>query len=246
MRIATWNVNGVRARWDELTGWLASDGPDIVCLQEIKATALQIPEPLTGLPDYQSYWHGAPGGYSGVSLHVRRSSGLPVPRFFVPELDFETRIVCAELGALTVASIYVPNGHKDHAAKLRFLADLTELARGLADPAVLCGDLNVTREDRDVHRSQRKPGAIGQRPDERAALAALLDTGYVDLLRAGAPDDDALFTWWPPWRDQRQRNRGWRIDYLLATSELARRAVDCRVLAELGSSDHAPVVARFD
>jgi len=110
---------------------------------------------------------------------------------------------------------------------------------------VLCGDLNVTRTDQDVHPKERKPGAIGQRPDERQLLEQVLAHGLVDVQRALAPDDDTLFTWWAPWRNLRQRNIGWRIDYVLASAPLAERALECPVLRELGTSDHAPVVATF-
>ncbi len=111
---------------------------------------------------------------------------------------------------------------------------------------VLCGDINVARTDRDVHPKERKPGVIGQRPEERALLRALLGHGLVDVGRALDPDNDNLFTWWAPWRNLRQRNIGWRIDYVLASDALASAATSCKVLAEVGTSDHAPVVARFE
>ena len=82
---------------------------------------------------------------------------------------------------------------------------------------VLCGDINIAREERDVHPKERKPNAIGQRPDERAAFTRLLGHGLVDVGRALDPDNDALFTWWAPWRNLRQRNIGWRLDYVLAS-----------------------------
>ena len=89
---------------------------------------------------------------------------------------------------------------------------------------VLCGDLNVARTDRDVHPKERKPGVVGQRADERALLRRLLGQGLVDVGRALDPDNDALFTWWAPWRNLRQRNIGWRIDYILASEALATSA----------------------
>jgi exodeoxyribonuclease-3 len=110
---------------------------------------------------------------------------------------------------------------------------------------VICGDLNIARTDRDVHPKERKPGMIGQRPDERALLESILGHGLVDLGRALDPDNDGLFTWWAPWRNLRQRNIGWRLDYVLASEPLAARAVSCPVLADYGTSDHAPVVAEF-
>jgi exodeoxyribonuclease-3 len=107
---------------------------------------------------------------------------------------------------------------------------------------VVCGDVNVTRADVDVHPKERKPGMIGQRPEERELFGALLGDHSVDVGRALDPDNDRLFTWWAPWRNLRQRNIGWRIDYVLASRAVASRATACRVLADVGTSDHAPVV----
>ncbi|MFW6050285.1 MAG: exodeoxyribonuclease III [Myxococcota bacterium] len=249
MRVATWNVNGVRKRWEELCAWVAQERPDVLCLQEIKAAPEQVPEPLLGLPEHASYWHGARGGYSGVSLHVRREAFGSEPAFGHPSFDRECRIVEAALGDLVVASVYVPNGRRDFEAKLRFLEALREHAArlvGAGREVLICGDLNVTREPRDVHEKERNAAAVGQRADERARLEALLDEGLVDVGRALAPTDDGLFTWWAPWRSHRGRNIGWRLDYVLATAGLAARARHGRVLRETGTSDHGPVVIDFE
>ena len=109
----------------------------------------------------------------------------------------------------------------------------------------MCGDLNVTRADIDVHPKERKPKAIGQLPEERALFERILSRGLVDVVRALHPDDDQLFTWWAPWRNLRQRNIGWRIDYVLASAALAARAASAVSQREVGTSDHAPVVVRF-
>ena len=97
MKIATWNVNGIRARFDDVSAWADRERPDVFCLQEIKATPSQVPEPLTGLPDYWSFWHGGPGGYSGVSVHVRRDHHPTRPAFVVPDFDMEYRVAAVEL-----------------------------------------------------------------------------------------------------------------------------------------------------
>ncbi len=248
MRIATWNVNGIRARHAQLLEWIVRDRPDVVCLQEIKARPDQVPEPLTGLAGYRCYWHGA-GAYSGVGVLVRNEAFPGPPAFTHPPFDHETRIVQAALGDLVIASVYVPNGGKDYQAKLEFLRAMERYAAeavASGQALLVCGDLNVTRSDRDVHPKERKPNAIGQRPDERALLECVLSHGLVDVGRALDPDNDALFTWWPPWRNMRQRNIGWRLDYVLASEALARRATACAVLSAVGTSDHAPVVATFE
>jgi len=243
MKIATWNVNGIRARAAQLCEWLARDRPDVVCLQEIKASPDQVPDACK-LNDYDAFWHGA-GGYSGVSLHVRRGAFAAAPSFSHPAFDMETRIVAADIGNLTIASVYVPNGGKDYAAKIEFLRSLAQWSRSVHERGrelIVCGDLNVARTDIDVHPRERKPGIIGQRPEERELFETLFDDHSLDVARTLHPDDERMFTWWAPWRNMRQRNIGWRIDYVVATKSIAARVTDCTVLADVGTSDHAPVM----
>jgi exodeoxyribonuclease-3 len=247
VKIGTWNVNGIRAREAQVLEWIERERPDVVCLQEIKAPPSRVPASLCELEGYWCLWHGA-SAYSGVGLHVRRDAAPERPGFVHPPFDVETRIAVAEVQGITVASVYVPNGGKDYGAKLRFLeamgAWIDALAAG-GRPVVVAGDLNVARTDTDVHPKERKPGAIGQRPDERALLERLIGSGLVDLGRAMDPGNEGLFTYWAPWRNLRQRNIGWRIDYVLASAPLASRATRCSVLADFGTSDHAPVVAEL-
>jgi len=181
-------------------------------------------------------------------LHLRKELCAERPAFGHPGFDHETRIVTAEIGDLTIASVYVPNGGKDYPAKLRFLEALSGWAGAMREAGrrlVVAGDLNVALTDRDVHPKERKLGAVGQREDERALLQRLIGQGLVDVGRALDPDNDALFTWWAPWRNLRQRNIGWRIDYILASEALAKTATESVVRAEVGTSDHAPVLATF-
>ncbi|HZF08272.1 MAG TPA: exodeoxyribonuclease III [Thermoanaerobaculia bacterium] len=246
---ATWNVNGIRARGEQFLAWIERDRPDVVCLQELKASPDKIAEPICNLAGYWCYWHGA-GGYSGVSLHLRRDTFPEEPRFHHPAFDHETRIVAADTGDLTLISVYVPNGGKDFGAKMDFLAALEAWAgeqKAQGRRLILGGDLNVTRTDQDVHPKERKKNAIGQLPEERERFASLLGQGgLVDVGRTLDPDNDDLFTWWAPWRSMRQRNIGWRIDYVLASEAVATHAAACRVLADVGTSDHAPVLAAFE
>ena len=247
MKIATWNVNGIRARQAQVEHWLERDSPDIVCLQEIKASTDQLPTGLCEMQGYWCYWHGGKG-YSGVAIHVSQSLAPERPRFSHPSFDFEHRIVTVELGDVTVASIYVPNGGKDFPAKMQFLEQLDAFAAAeqqQGSTIVLCGDLNVARTERDVHPKERKPRAIGQLPEERVLIERIISRGLVDLGRVFDPDNDNLFTWWPPWRDMRGRNIGWRLDYVLASTALASRAISCPVQKDVGTSDHAPVLATF-
>jgi exodeoxyribonuclease-3 len=197
---------------------------------------------------YWCYWHGGKG-YSGVALHVSKSFSPERPAFAHPPFDYETRIATVEIGDLTVASVYVPNGGKDFPAKMQFLEAMDQYAAGFQGTdrrLVMMGDMNVARTERDVHPRERKPRAIGQLPEERAVIERILSRGLVDVGRALDPDNDNLFTWWAPWRNMRQRNIGWRLDHVFASETLAARATACPVQKDVGTSDHAPVMATFE
>src|SRR3954464_7783374 len=186
MKVATWNVNGIRARQSQVQEWVEREQPDIVCLQEIKAVSDQVPAALCEMEGYWCYWHGSKG-YSGVGLHVKKSFSPDRPPFGHPAFDYESRIVTADIQGVTFASIYAPNGGKDFPAKMRFLEALEQFAAARAASgrrAVFCGDLNVARAEIDVHPKERKPRAIGQLPEERALLERILANGLVDTGRA--------------------------------------------------------------
>lgn len=250
LSVATWNVNGVRARREQLLEWMGGAQLDILCLQETKAPLEKIPEDLLGLQGYHAHWHGA-GGYSGVALLLSRERFDRPVVFSHPYFDVDTRIVEARTEGLVVASIYVPNGGKDLPAKLAFLEDLRSYARDLVSTGMsvlLCGDMNVTRTDADLHPKERKTNRpqVGTLPEERALFESILDVGLVDVGRAMEPDNDALFTWWAPWRNLRARNIGWRIDYVLASADLFERVDSATVLRDVGTSDHGPVLVTFN
>jgi exodeoxyribonuclease-3 len=247
MKIATWNVNGIRARDAQLQEFIERERPDVLCLQELKASLDQLPVWLCQLEGYWCYWHGGKG-YSGVGLHVRKDAFPAEPMFQHPRFDYEHRIVTADLPGFAIASVYVPNGGKDFPAKMQFLDALEMFAAEHAAsgrPLVLCGDFNVARTDMDVHPKERKANVIGQRPDERALLDRILAHGLVDVHRRMEPENPDLFTWWAPWRNMRQRNIGWRLDLILASATLAGTATSCAVQREFGTSDHGPVIAVF-
>jgi exodeoxyribonuclease-3 len=247
MKLITWNVNGIRARHAELKTLIDTEVPDVLCLQEIKAAPDKVPDLLVSAADHWSYWHGA-GGYSGVAMIVRHGFVTERPAFLHPSFDMESRIVVADLGSVLIASVYVPNGGKDYEAKLSFFSALADWAGetlATGRDVVICGDLNIAREERDVHPKERKLNQIGTRPEERSLFARLLDAGLTDIGRTLDPDNNELFTWWAPWRNLRQRNVGWRIDYVLASSGLAGRATSVVSRRDFGTSDHGPQIAQF-
>jgi exodeoxyribonuclease-3 len=247
MKVATWNVNGIRARQSQFAEWVRDEQPDVICLQEIKAKMAQVPEAILTLDGYECYWHGA-GGYSGVGLHVRTSAFSEMPIFSHPHFDHETRIVQAQLGDLIFASVYVPNGGKDFKAKINFFQEMIAYAHTIHQSGcklVICGDYNIALTDMDVHPKERRE-VIGQLPVERSLFEELLDQGLVDVGRALQPENENYFTWWAPWRSMRERNIGWRLDYVLTSPSISKRARACVAYREIGTSDHAPVIALFD
>ena len=247
MKIATWNVNGIRARAEQFGEWVERDQPDIICLQELKAAPEQVPDSCK-LAGYQTVWHGKKG-YSGVSLQVRNGLLDEEAKFGHPEFDFETRVVHAEIGDLVVASIYLPNGGKDYDAKLGFLQSMAAWIDSLHAEnrkLLLCGDMNVARADIDVHPKERKKDKVGQRDDERDLFNGIIGNGLIDTQRHLEPDNENLFTWWAPWRSLRQRNIGWRIDYILASEVLRPKIQSCKVFPDVGTSDHAPLVLEIE
>jgi exodeoxyribonuclease-3 len=249
VRVVTWNVNGIRARGAQVLAFLEEHRPSALLLQEIKATPEQVPADLHALAErYWLRWHGAPGGYSGVALLLDKTEFPEEPAFEIPPIDFETRVALARTPDVTLAVMYLPNGGKDYAAKIRFLEALGPWAHdeSMRGPFLLAGDLNVTRTAMDVHPSQQDESAIAQRPDERSLFeAALASGGFTDLTRVKHPDDDRFFTWWPFWKGAKQRNLGQRIDYVLTNGPLTARLESVTLHRAYGTSDHAPLEASF-
>jgi len=170
VKIATWNVNGIRARQDEVAAFVTQEQPDVLCLQEIKATRDHIPKTVGDLPGYWCYWHGTKG-YSGVALIVRREIEAGQPMYVHPDFDVDTRIAAVRVAGTLVASIYVPNGGRDFAGKVRFLEAMAAYVAALrvtGDRLVLCGDINIARTERDVHPVERR-NVIGHPGRRRAA-----------------------------------------------------------------------------
>jgi exodeoxyribonuclease-3 len=255
MRIATWNVNSIRARLERVTAWLSEARPDIVLLQETKCADEQFPrEPLEELGYHVA--HLGQRTYNGVAILARGTledvgTGVGDERFAA-----ESRVIRAQCGEWLVASVYAINGvavgHPRYADKLAWFGALkAELAARfpLTEKVVIGGDFNVTYDDKDVHDPRAWHEKILCSTREREALRGVLDVGLHDALRRFHPAG-GVYTWW----DYRTRafergNKGLRIDYLLlsAPAALACREVEVDLAARAGikPSDHAPVIATF-
>lgn len=255
MHLATWNVNGIRAREKALLAWLDTHRPDILVLQEIKALRSQVPASITALAHYHAYWNDSTvrAGYSGVGILVHRAliAQYGEPECSIPAFDVENRLLQLQLGNTVLLGSYFPRGEKPehYALKLHFFEALETFVRQLLQTqkeVIIAGDINVAREAIDLHPSQQDDAATGFRPDERHALNRLLAAGLRDVFRDLHPNQAGLYTWFPYWKGARERNIGWRIDCVYASPKLAEKAIRAFIHTDEKSSDHYPVSVEFE
>ena len=275
MRIATWNVNSLKARQEAIDKWLAKAEPDVLLIQETKLSDRESPEIPFRMAGYELAHHGE-GRWNGVAIASRvgvedvetnfgdgpvrdSSAGATVA---IEEEDFnpfdEARMVSAVCGGIRFVSLYAPNGRivgsPWYAGKLKWferVARWLEETRSPDEPLVIGGDLNATPADDDVWSAARAHGGTHVSPPEREALKRLRDWGLVDLYRVHAPDARGRFSWWDYRAGMFHRNEGMRIDLLYATRSVAERVVWAEIDREARKgpptpSDHAPVVVDLD
>ncbi|WP_334174806.1 exodeoxyribonuclease III [Pseudoxanthobacter sp.] len=258
IRIATFNINGIKARLEALTRWLKADAPDVICLQEIKSVDEAFPREAVEAAGYNVETHGQKG-FNGVAILSKRP--LEIVRRGLPGDDGDEQaryieaLVPAGRGIVRVASIYLPNGNplgsEKFPYKLRWLARLEAHARtllALEEPLVLAGDYNIIPEPRDARRPEAWVNDALFQPESRAAWRRLTALGLTDALRAVTDRADA-YTFWDYQAGAFQKNDGIRIDHLLLSPEAADRlkgvAIERALRAEEKPSDHVPVVATF-
>jgi exodeoxyribonuclease-3 len=251
VKVATYNVNSIRARLPRLLEWLEREKPDIVCLQELKCADEALPVADMEAAGYAGVWHGQKG-FNGVAILARgqspelRQMGLPGD----PD-DTHSRYIEAEVEGLIVASLYLPNGNpvgtEKFDFKLRWIERLADRARQLLGeerPVVLAGDWNVVPEDRDVFSARATAHDAVNQPETRQAWRRILHQGWTDALRALHPDEPKLYTFWDYTAGCWQRDLGFRLDHLLCSPEAADRllaaGVDRWARGEEKASDHAP------
>lgn len=251
MKIASYNLNGIRARLQRLIEWLEREQPRIVCLQELKCADESLPIADIEAAGYGAVWHGQKG-FNGVAVLARedtpklRRTGLPGD----PD-DTHSRYIEAEVDDLVVASLYLPNGNpvgtEKFDYKLKWMERLgAHAAELLAEerPVVLAGDWNVVPEDRDVFSARATAHDAVMQPETREAWRRILHQGWTDSLRAIHPDEPKLYTFWDYTAGCWQRDLGFRLDHLLSSPEAADRltgaGVDKWARAQDKASDHAP------
>jgi len=254
VRIATWNVNSIKARLPFVLHWLAARQPDIVCLQELKLSDDKFPHEAIGELGYHACVHGQPT-WNGVAVLSKQAAT-------VQQAGLEgtatagARLLTVNVGDVSVTSVYVPNGksvsHEDFAKKLHWMAKLNGYARSLIDPTrkmLIGGDFNIVHRDADSCNPPGQARTIFHTDEERSQMDALLDAHLVDMYRAHHPEGDA-FSWWDYRGGSFHKNQGLRIDLLLATAPLQAMVSDVWTDRDYRkkkdghtASDHAPVIA---
>jgi exodeoxyribonuclease-3 len=267
LKLYSWNVNGIRAALKKgaLQEMIAAHDPDVLCLQETKASPAQV---KLDLPDYAAYWNAADkGGYSGTAIFTKREPqhvlvGLPLD--LVQQYDFandpfgdpttEGRVIAIELDDCWVVSVYTPNSKRELSRlELRyerwdpaFLSYIKQLESGMfgsgtPKPVIFCGDLNVAHQEIDLARPKDNRQTHGFTDQERERFGDYLANGFIDSFRYLHPDVTGAYTWWNLVSRSRERNVGWRIDYVVMSEALAPRLRDASIHPDVLGSDHCPI-----
>ena len=257
MRIATFNINGINTRLASLLAWLEQTRPDVVCLQELKATDSQFPEQALAEAGYSAVWKGE-HRWNGVAILSRVGEPIVTRRSLPGEpANAQSRYIEAAVQGVLVACLYLPNGNPQPGPKfdykLLWFERLIAHARDLlatGAPVVLAGDYNVVPTDADIYNTRSwKTDALLQ-PESRSAFARLVDQGWTDALRERFPQDPPPWTFWSYFRQAWERDAGLRIDHLLLSPALAERLTDAGVDREVRggerASDHAPTWIEVD
>jgi exodeoxyribonuclease-3 len=252
VKIATFNINGINTRLPNLLAWLEAARPDVVCLQELKATDAQFPAGALRDAGWQAIWQGE-NRWNGVAILARDAEPVVTRRALPGEpSDGQSRYIEGAVDGVLIASLYLPNGNPQPGPKfdykLAWFERLIAHAAGLlasGAPVVLAGDYNVVPTEADIYNSRSwKKDALLQ-PESRAAYARLLEQGWTDALRERFPQDPPPWTFWQYFRQAWERDAGLRIDHLLLSPAAAERLTDAGVDREVRgrdrASDHAPV-----
>jgi len=245
MKLATWNVNGLRACLKKgFPEAFSGIGADVFCLQEIKMEQGQAEVDFSG---YQQYWNSAEKkGYSGTAVFTRVPPVSVSYGMGIAEHDREGRIITLEFGGFYLVNVYVPNSQRELLRldyRMRWEDAFRGYVRGLdaVKPVVICGDLNCAHQEIDIKNPKSNERNAGFTREERGKMTELLDAGFTDFFRYFNPDKRDAYTWWSFMAGVRERNVGWRIDYFLGSDRLRDSVSDVFILPEIYGSDHCPV-----
>ncbi|GAA4033019.1 exodeoxyribonuclease III [Flavobacterium cheonhonense] len=253
MRIISYNVNGIRAAISKgFLNWLQQANPDVICLQEIKATEDQIPlldVELSGYP-YHYWFPATKKGYSGVAILSKIKPNKVVFGTGIDHMDFEGRNLRADFDDFSVMSLYLPSGTNmdrlDY--KFQYMDEFHEYITNLKKEIpnlIICGDYNICHEAIDIHDPIRNKTVSGFLPEERAWLDKFMKNGFIDTFRFFNKEPHH-YSWWSYRANARANNKGWRIDYCLASEPLKDRLRRAVILPEAKHSDHCPVLVEIE
>jgi len=253
MRLLSWNVNGIRACFRKgLLSWVQAEAPDLLCLQETRAHKEQVEAELQAFSGYHAFWNPARRpGYSGVATFSRQPPDSVHVGLGRPEFDVEGRVLTLEFGSLSVVNAYFPNSQRTHARlpyKLAFcqaMLDWLKALRARGQNVLVCGDYNIAHREIDLRNPRENQDNAGFLPEERAWMDQFLDSGFVDTFRSRCPEP-GHYTWWSNRKGVREKNIGWRIDYVAADEDLDTRIRQSFHLPDVLGSDHCPVGVLLD
>jgi exodeoxyribonuclease III len=253
MIISSYNVNGIRAATKKgLAQWIRDTKPDVICLQEIKAEADQIPDEIRELGYFEYYHSAEKKGYSGVAILSKFEPEAVEVGMGTPWIDGEGRVLKVRVKGVDIYSIYAPSGTSGdirQQMKYEFLDAFSDFARPLLQsksPVVLCGDFNIAHKEIDIHNPVSNKNSSGFLPEERAWFSEFLELGYKDIFRELHPNMADLYSWWTYRAGAKGNNKGWRIDYHLGSPQMLSLAKQGRIERELDLSDHVPVTIEYD
>lgn len=256
LRIISANLNGIRSAANKgFLPWMTEQRADVICLQELKAQAADLGQELLAPEGCRGYFHYAEKkGYSGVGIYCRREPDRVIEGIGHAGFDAEGRYIRADFGNLSVISVYVPSGSSSperQDAKFQFMDEFYPVLAALraeGRDVVLCGDWNIAHKEIDLKNWKSNQKNSGFLPEERAWLSRVFDEqGWVDVHRRLLPDATGeAYTWWSNRGQAWAKNVGWRIDYQIATTEIAALARNVAVYKDQRFSDHAPLTVDYD
>lgn len=232
--------------------WVNSTKPDVICLQELKADESQIPDEIRSLGYHEMYHPALKKGYSGVGILSKVEPEKVQIGMGLDWVDEEGRVLMARINGVDIYSVYAPSGTSGdvrQSLKYKFLDAFNEFSQDQlksGNKVLMCGDYNIAHKEIDIHDPVSNKKSSGFLPEERAWFTSFLETGYFDVFRELYPDLRDTYSWWTYRAGAKGNNKGWRIDYHLASQSIKERAVSGIIERELNMSDHVPVTIKYE
>lgn len=246
MKIIAWNVNGLRSVHRQgFLEWFKNEDADIVCLQEIKIQEDQIPEEVRGIEGYMAYYNtGMRKGYAGVAVFTKQKPKKVTTVLGIERFDREGRFLRLDYDDYTVINLYIPQGGRDKrdlGYKIEVYELLLQYVKRIRNKSVfVVGDLNIAHAELDLARPKQNMKNVMFTPEERDQLDRLEQLGFVDTFRV-YNKEGGNYSWWPYFANARERNLGWRIDYIFVSQAIVRQVRKAFILPMIKGSDHCPV-----